>query len=104
MQPALMFFKHDILMNDEAVARLLQELVHLQKQQLATLESVRETQLEHVTLYRSHLDRVEKINDKTEQIQQRSESIMGSAGKIILAILIVVIALLLYIGWILFLR
>lgn len=91
-------------MNDEAVAHMLQELVDLQKQQLATLESMRETQQEHVTLYRSHLDRVEKINDKTEQIQLRSESIMGSAGKIITVILIVVIALLFYISWILFLR
>ncbi len=77
-------------MPDE-VAALLREIRDQQRLQLERQADALAMQREQFALYRSHLDRVERINDRAEAIQGRA----GKAVKLVLWIALPLLLLLL---------
>ncbi|MFK7846845.1 MAG: hypothetical protein AB8G77_16210 [Rhodothermales bacterium] len=89
-------------MENEESLKVLQEIRDLQQKQVETQNEMLASQKEYMALYRSHIERVEKINNQAERIQHKSESIMGAAKKATFVIILIVVALLVYLSWILF--
>jgi ABC-type uncharacterized transport system involved in gliding motility auxiliary subunit len=77
-------------MTDE-VAALLREIRDQQRLQLERQAEALAVQRDQFALYRSQLDRVERINDRAEAIQGRA----GKAVKLVLWIALPLLALLL---------
>ena len=77
-------------MSDE-VAALLREIRDQQRLQLEGQADALAMQRDQFELYRSQLDRVERINDRAEAIQGRA----GKAAKLVLWIALPLLALLL---------
>ena len=91
-------------MDNSEIIKVLNEIRALQKQQVASMSSMLDAQLQHMDIYQKHITRVEKINNHAERIQHKSESMINVARKGIGFLLAIVIVLVCYLSWILFFR
>ena len=85
----------------EEILDFLKEIRDLQQEQLNTLRALLEAQQAHTELYKNHMERVERINDKTEQIQNRGANLMGTARRMVFIVLAAIVVLVFYSLWIL---
>jgi uncharacterized membrane protein (DUF106 family) len=90
-------------MESSEIAKLLEQIRDLQQVQIERQTELLEAQREHMARYKSHLDRVERINAKAESIQDRGASLVGMARKALSVILIIVVFLIGYLSWLMFL-
>lgn len=88
-------------MQDPDVIRLLEQIRDLQNAQLEGQREILKTQQAHMALYQSHLEQVQRINDKAEKNQDRGAELMSVARKSVSIILVVVILLIGYLTWLL---
>ena len=91
------------MQNDESLV-ILKEIRSLQEEQVASMNAMLQAQQEYLTLYRSHLERVEAINKQAERIQSKGESMMDVWKRGVGFVLLIVILLVAYLSWILFFR
>ncbi len=91
------------MQNDESLV-ILKEIQSLQEQQVASMNAMLLAQQEYLTLYKSHLERVEAINNQAERIQSKSESMMDVWKRGVGFVFMIVILLVAYLSWILFFR
>ncbi len=87
--------------NDE-IRRLLEDIRDGQKKLLEQGNRLVEIAGSELEVLKRHYDRAEKIQDRAEQLQARGEGLVGGAKKVFYVIVPVLIALLLYVSWLLF--
>ena len=90
--------------NDDAprIAALLEQIRDNQAEQLARQREALEFQKSQFELVKRQAERAEKIQDRAEELQAKSAGIVKSARRSIAFILPVVIALIVYLSWLIF--
>jgi len=98
-------------MTDDDARRMLAVLEQIRDQQKLQLERQAEAiamQREHVTLFRTQSERAEKLQDRAEALHAKSTQLVTGSRKVIgfvLALIVVlVILLVLYVGWLMLRR
>ena len=84
--------------------RVLEELRDGQKLQLERQQEALQVQREQFALVQKQFERTERIQDRAEKLQAKSADIVGIARKTLLVIVPVVIALIVYVSWLIFRR
>lgn len=90
---------------EDAAQQLLQVLSEIrenQKHQLARQEEALALQREHFAVLQRQVERAEKIQDRAERLQDRSAQLVGVARKIQIVAIPLLLAILLYVSWLLF--
>lgn len=94
-------------MDDRAVEqclRLLEEIRDVQRLQLERQQEALALQREQLTVVQRQVERAERIQDRAERIQATSARLVGSARTATAILLPVILALVLYVSWLLFHR
>lgn len=98
-------------MNDDDARRLLAVLEEIRDQQKLHLERQAEAiamQREHVSLFRAQSERAGRLQDRAEALQAKSTQLVTGSRKVIgfvLALIVVlVILLVVYVGWLILRR
>jgi len=94
-------------MTDNDPQRLLPVLEEIRDNQRLQLERQAEAlvlQREQFALMRQQFERAERLQDRAEAIQARSAQLVSGARRAVAVILPVILALLLYLTWLLFRR
>lgn len=81
---------------------MLEEIRDDQRKLLAQNEQLLEITRGELEIVKSQHDRATEIQDRAEAIQARSEGLVGGARKTFFVIIPVLIALLIYVSWLLF--
>jgi uncharacterized membrane protein (DUF106 family) len=69
---------------------------------VAVLEQIRDNQADTLALVKRQAERTERIQDRAEELQAKSAGIVKAARRSIAFILPVVIALIVYLSWLIF--
>jgi hypothetical protein len=86
------------------LSRLLEEIRDTQRLQLERQTEALAVQREHLTMVQRQTERAERLQDRAEQLQTRSAQLMGSARTISTVLIPVVVALMVYVSWLIFRR
>ena len=84
------------------IAALLEQIRDNQAEQLARQREALEFQKSQFELVKRQAERAEKIQDRAEELQSKSAGIVKAARRSIAFILPVVIALIVYLSWLIF--
>jgi len=83
------------------IVTLLREIRHQQQVQLEVQQEALVMQREQFQMARSQFERAEKLQQKAENLQNSGALMMKSARRVLAIILPLVIALVIYLGWLL---
>ncbi len=86
------------------LSRLLEEIRDTQRLQLERQTEALAVQREHLAMVQRQTERAERLQDRAEQLQTRSAQLMGSARTISTVLIPVVVALMVYVSWLIFRR
>ena len=84
------------------IAALLEQIRDNQAEQLARQREALEFQKSQFELVKRQAERAEQIQDRAEELQSKSAGIVKAARRSIAFILPVVIALIVYLSWLIF--
>jgi len=82
--------------------RLLEEIRDNQKLQLDRQAEVFALQRDQLAIVQKQAERAERIQDRAEQLQASSAQLVGGARRAVTIILPLVIALIIYLSWLIF--
>ncbi len=88
--------------NQDGLHRVLEEIRDDQKKLLAQNQQALDLSKEQFELVKSQHERAGKIQDRAEALQTRGEGLVGGARKVFLVVVPILIALLIYVSWLLF--
>jgi hypothetical protein len=87
---------------DNELRRVLEEIRDDQRTILARNEELLNLTRDQFEVVKRHYDRAEKLQDRAEQLQARGEGLVGGARKAFYVIVPILIALVIYVSWLLF--
>ena len=87
---------------DQEVLELLREIKQNQKTQLEGQQQALSLQREQFEMARQQFDRAEQLQGRAERLQDSGAGMMRAARRVLAVILPVVIALLIYLSWLIF--
>ena len=88
--------------NQESLQKLLQEIRDDQRSLLAQNQQMLDQSREQFELVKRQYERSERIQDRAEALQSRGEFLVGGAKKAFIVIIPILIALLVYVSWLIF--
>jgi uncharacterized membrane protein (DUF106 family) len=88
----------------EKLLRVLEEIRDNQRAQIASQHEALALQREQFELVRRQAERTERIQERSERIQDRSSQIVTSARRLFFIVVPALIALVLYVSWMMFVR
>ncbi len=89
-------------MDSQEELALLKEIRDNQKLQLERQAEALAIQKEQFEIFRKQMEQTQRIQDRAEQLQDKSAQIIGSARKVFIFVLPVLIGLIIYVSWLLF--
>jgi uncharacterized membrane protein (DUF106 family) len=92
-------------MNDNEqgmTARLLEEIRDNQKLQLERQAEALAIQKEQFEIFKTQMEQTRRIQDRAEKLQDKSAQIIGSARKVFVVVVPLLILLILYVSWLIF--
>ena len=88
----------------QRLSRLLEEIRDTQRLQLERQTEALTIQREQLAMVQRQAERTERIQARAEEIQTRSAQLVSSARRLATVLVPVVVALMLYVSWLLFRR
>ena len=89
----------DPVRDDDAVARLLEQIRDQQKLQLERQAESLALQREQFAMFQRQVERTEKLQDRAEEIQAKSGALVAGARRTFVVVLPILVALLVYVTW-----
>ena len=88
--------------SNNEILEILRRIEGNQQAQLERQQQALDLQHEQFNLVNKQFERAEKLQDRAEKIQDASAALMGIARKSMVVILPIVIALVIYLTWLIF--
>lgn len=87
---------------DREIVDVLKEIRENQKIQIAKQTEALEMQLQNLQLVKRQFERAERIQDRAERIQDSGARLVAVARKSVFIVIPILVALLVYVSWLLF--
>ncbi|OGT76185.1 MAG: hypothetical protein A2W76_08225 [Gammaproteobacteria bacterium RIFCSPLOWO2_12_47_11] len=89
-------------MDNKEHVDLLKEIRDNQKLQLERQAEALAIQKEQFEIFRKQMEQTQRIQDRAEMLQDKSAQIIGSARKVFIVVVPVLVLLIIYVSWLLF--
>ena len=89
-------------MDNKEQVDLLKEIRDHQKLQLERQAEALAIQKEQFEIFRKQMEQTQRIQDRAEMLQDKSAQIIGSARKVFIVVVPVLVLLIIYVSWLLF--
>jgi len=89
-------------MDNKEQVDLLKEIRDNQKLQLERQAEALAIQKEQFEIFRKQMEQTQRIQDRAEMLQDKSAQIIGSARKVFIVVVPVLVLLIIYVSWLLF--